>query len=489
MSAVESILRFGRIRGEAEALVDGGRTVTYRELALSVRAMARALEDAGVKPAQRVGVLMKDTADHIVVLLAVGHLGGVAVSLDWRARAAENARFMETLPLDRVVIERDVRQPHTDNGRFIEAPSQGALDRVRGDPSPSAAWTDPFLISASSGSTGAPKFTQMTHLQFHFAVSGMLELMDLSGAHRFLCTMPLYYSGGRNSCLAHLLRGDCVVLYPSVFSPAEYVDVVTRHRITVAGLVPSVVRQLLAAAGAEPLLPGLAKLFSTGAPLHADEKRAATRKLTPHFHERYGTAETMVISMLRPADFAERADSVGQTHSLAAVEVVDEQDRPLPAQAVGRLRFRGPGMATPVGESATANFRDGWYYPGEIARLDSAGYLFLEGRSSEVIMRSGAKVHPAEVESVLCEHPGVLEAAVLGYGGDAGAGREDEVVAFVQPVGALTVGELILHCRIRLTPHKVPRKILIVPDLPRNTAGKIDKLALAGLLRGQVPAS
>ena len=148
MSAVESILRFGRIRGEAEALVDGGRTVTYRELALSVRAMARALEDAGVKPAQRVGVLMKDTADHIVVLLAVGHLGGVAVSLDWRARAAENARFMETLPLDRVVIERDVRQPHTDNGRFIEAPSQGALDRVRGDPSPSAAWTDPFLISA-----------------------------------------------------------------------------------------------------------------------------------------------------------------------------------------------------------------------------------------------------------------------------------------------------------------------------------------------------
>ena len=104
-------------------------------------------------------------------------------------------------------------------------------------------------------------------------------------------------------------------------------------------------------------------------------------------------------------------------------------------------------------------------------------------------MRSGAKVHPAEVESVLCEHPGVLEAAVLGYGGDAGAGREDEVVAFVQPVGALTVGELILHCRIRLTPHKVPRKILIVPDLPRNTAGKIDKLALAGLLRGQVPAS
>jgi acyl-coenzyme A synthetase/AMP-(fatty) acid ligase len=329
----------------------------------------------------------------------------------------------------------------------------------------------------------------MTHLQFHFAVTGMLELMDLSGPHRFLCTMPLYYSGGRNSCLAHLLRGDCVVLYPSVFSPAEYVEVVARHRITVAGLVPSVVRQLLAAAGEEPLLPGLAKLFSTGAPLHADEKRAATRKLTPHFHERYGTAETMVISMLRPGDFAERAESVGQPHSLAAVEVVDERDQPQAVHEIGRLRFRGPGMASPVGKSAEANFRDGWYYPGEIARLDAAGYIYLVGRSSEVIMRSGAKVHPAEVERVLCEHPRVVEAAVLGHGRDAGAGGEQEVVAFVQPQGALTVGELLVHCRIRLTPHKVPRKILIVPALPRNTAGKIDKLALAELLRGQLPTT
>jgi acyl-coenzyme A synthetase/AMP-(fatty) acid ligase len=162
---------------------------------------------------------------------------------------------------------------------------------------------------------------------------------------------------------------------------------------------------------------------------------------------------------------------------LIEIDIADDSGRSLRVGEAGKLRMRGPGVATPLAGLTNENsFRDGWYYPGEIARLDDAGYIFLEGRTSEIIIRKGAKIYPAEVEGALAEHPRVLEAAVIGAPADD---HEEEVVAFVVVKEGLLVGELIAHCRTRLTPHKVPRRFHLVPELPKNTAGKIDKMALA----------
>jgi acyl-coenzyme A synthetase/AMP-(fatty) acid ligase len=324
----------------------------------------------------------------------------------------------------------------------------------------------------------------MSHREYFFAMAGMHELMDLTGRHRFLCTLPFYYSGGRNSCIAHLLRGDCVVLYPNTFGAEEYFEVVARERITVGAVVPSAVRHFFAAAHSErPVLPGLSALFCTGAPLHAEEKQHAMQCLTPHFHERYGTAETMAVSILRPAELPTHADSVGQPHSLITLEIVDAEERPLPTMAAGRLRMRGPGVGRPLpGHELPGNFRGGWYYPGEIAHLDRDGYIYLHGRTTDVIMRHGAKVYPAEVEAVLIAHAAVAEAAVLGQ---PDADREESIVAFVVARGELSTGELLAHCRASLSAHKVPRQFHFLAEMPRNTAGKIDKRALALTLGGQ----
>ncbi len=480
MNVIGPVFHFGKTRQDAPALVEGERTITYGDLTGLVRRTACHLVVRGFGRGDRIGLCLKDTAEHVVALLAVAYMGGVAVPLDWRARPAETARYIDALGLTCVLVEPDARLADK-RTVVLDAEWNRAVAQTDAGAQPSFDWAcdrdDPFLISATSGSTGLPKFTLMTHLQYYFAAAGMIELMGLAGRHRFLCALPLYYSAGRNSCLAHLLRGDCVVLYPSLFNPAEYIEVVNRQRITTAAVVPSMVRLLLTAGGDEPLLPGLTAMFCSGAPLHAEEKRQAARALTPNFHERYGTAETLAISVLRPEDFADRADSVGQPHSLTEIEIVDENDRPLPSGAVGRLRIRGPGLGSPLpGQAGETNFRNGWYYPGEIARLDEAGYIFLQGRTSDVIMRNGAKIYPAEVEGALTEHPGVIEAAVLGH---RDAGNEEDVIAFVVRRGTLAAGELLAHCRVRLTPNKVPRQIHFVDQLPKNTAGKIDKAALA----------
>jgi acyl-coenzyme A synthetase/AMP-(fatty) acid ligase len=479
MNAIAPILHFGRTGRNCPALVEGDATVSYGELAERIRRAASHLRNLGFGRGDQIGLCLKDNVDHIVALLAAVHIGAVAVPLDWRARATENAHFLDALPLAAVLAAEDARLPDGCSTIRLDAEWRRAAALADAECEASCGWDDAFAISATSGSTGAPKFTRMTQLQYHFAMCGMFELMGLAGRHRFLCALPLYYSGGRNSCLAHLLRGDCVVLYPSLFTPAEYRDLVERHRITVGVVVPSVVRQLLAKATNEPMLPQLAKLFCTGAPLHAEEKRAAARKLSANFHERYGTAETLAISILRPDDFLDRAESVGQPHSLAEIGIADEHGKPMPAGEIGRLRFRGPGLGTPLAAQAEEkSFRDGWFYPGEIARLDEDGYIFLHGRSSDVILRSGAKIYPAEVERALIEHAGVVEAAVLGR---LGRDKEESVVAFVVSSGPLPIGDLLAHCRARLTPHKVPQSIRFLDQLPRNTAGKVDKRELAKL--------
>jgi acyl-coenzyme A synthetase/AMP-(fatty) acid ligase len=464
-------------------LVEGERTITYRELAGLVRRTAGHLAAIGARPGDRVGLCLKDTAAHVIAFMAVGWMGATAVPLDWRARQSENARFVRGLDLAYVLAEADARL--TPDARVIPVDDDWheAVARCSHPATGVGSWGDPLIITASSGSTGQPKYILISHLQYFFRASGILEALALTGRHRFLCTLPLCYSSAPDRCIAHFLRGDCVILYPSLFTPEEYIEITRRHAPTIGILVPTMVRQFLARSDRRLSLPGFAALFATGAPLHADEKRAAARLLTPHFYDAYGTAEIGLLTLLRPEDLAERADSVGQPHSLAQIETVGDDGLALPSGRAGRLRYRGPALGTPIasgdGLGIADGFGDGWHYPGEIAYLDDRCYLFLQGRESEVITRAGAKIHPAEVENALQQHPNVIEGAVVGR---TTAVRDEEVIALVVLQEGREAEELLAHCRAHLSPHKVPRQIRVVAQLPRTPSGKIDKAALRALV-------
>ena len=122
------------------------------------------------------------------------------------------------------------------------------------------------------------------------------------------------------------------------------------------------------------------------------------------------------------------------------------------------------------------DFRGGWYYPGELLSIDPSGYLFIQGRTSDVIFRGGKKIFPGEVEAVLQTHDAIVDAAVLGR---SGSDNEDYLIAYVTTGRPVSAGDLFAYCRSHLAPHKVPREINIVPELPRHSWGKVDKRALA----------
>ena len=479
MNLTEPIFRHARRQPDAAALVDGERTITYGALGELVSRTAGHLHALGVRRGDYVGLCLRDNWQHVVALLAIARLGAVFVQIDPRARPAEKARIADAIAFKLALVT-----PHADIGANCRVE---ALDAAwwravaAADPGSEVVrdWQAPFAILSSSGTTGRPKFAVATHLEFYCRFASYGEVVPASRRHRYLSTLSISFSAGRAAFLSHLLHGDTVVFHASTFTGAEFVETVSRQKISVAFVVPSVVRQLLQIAGTgSPLLPDLDVFLSAGAPLFADEKRDAFHKLTPNFHEMYGATAIGVMSVLRPNDMLERSTSVGRPFSLIDLEVVDESDRPLDVGEAGYLRCRGPALASPWGgtpEATSSEFRDGWHYPGEVATVDSCGYVFLQGRKSEVIFRGGAKIFPAEVEAALMAHEGVAEAVVVGR---ASAGKEQELVAYVIASRPLEPGELLAHCRTRLTAYKVPRDIHVVSELPRNPSGKLDKRAL-----------
>ena len=215
-------------------------------------------------------------------------------------------------------------------------------------------WHTPIAVLSSSGTTGLPQFTIATHFEYHFHIASYLEVMP-PRRHHYLSTLPLCFAAGRVACLSHLLRGDTLIMHPGLSSPEEFVETVLRHKITVAFVGPSTLRQLLLIAGDDqPLLPKIDLLISGGAPLFAEEKLEVVQKVTPCFCEMYGTAAMGPTAALRREEIRERPASVGRPFSFIDIEIVNDNDEPLDPGATGHLRCRGPGLTLPIANAPKA---------------------------------------------------------------------------------------------------------------------------------------
>ena len=198
--------------------------------------------------------------------------------------AEERVRIIDAFAVKLAVVERKENIGATCRLVAVDEEWNRAIAKAETTLDLPGDWSAPLAALASSGTTGIPKFTLATHLQLYLHCAAYLGAVQSTRRQRFLLTLPLYFSAGRVSCLAHLIRGDTVILGPTFFTASEYVNIAIRHQVTVGFIVPSVVRQLLSIAELDkPLFPDIDMLASVGAPLFADEKREALRKLTPQF--------------------------------------------------------------------------------------------------------------------------------------------------------------------------------------------------------------
>lgn len=468
----EALDSHARNRPRHPALIQDGRSLTHAEFAALTRRVEAALLDAGLRRGDLVGLALEDTPLHLAALFALARRGMVAVPMDCRWTAAEKESLARHFGCARTLLPP---------GEAADLPAlplaEEALPAPLADPPvPPPPEGLPLLLSLSSGTTGRPKGPMVTHAQFFRRFLTHYIHLGFGAEARFLSATPLYFGGGRTFCMSMLYAGGTVVLKPPPWRPEALLEAAARSAPTHLFLVPTMLRRLLALDPATPPLGMLRLLISSGAPLSGAERARIRARLCPELAEYYASTEGGGVSLLLPWEQAAHGATVGRPIHGVEVEIVDEDHRPLPPGHVGRLRYRGPAVASGYfndPEASAEAFRDGWFYPGDLAERDAAGYIALRGRRRDVIIRGGVNIHPLEIETCLMAHPEVADAAVVGA-----PSEEFGEIVVAHVVGSAGEAALRAWCAARLAPYKVPARFVAHAELPRNSSGKVLKQLL-----------
>lgn len=479
-----------RARPHAVAVRCEDVVVTYGELHEKVRATARRFSSLGLTEHVTTGLLLENTPDCVVALLAAARLGLRLVPLEPGTTTSQlNALRAQLGPL--IVVGHAARLTAL-NASQEQDPLDCALVPVEDpggapipEPDDEPATPDaPFLHQYTSGSTGEPKAA--VHTQRNLVNGGDIytRAYGVTEDDRILAAVPLLHSFGMVAGLLTALRAGAQLVLLGRFSPARLLRALDQHACTVLVAAPMAYDLTTRAAGAgsaAPRPPGALRLcLSSGAALPPAVAQRARERLGLEIQQVYGCTEAGVITARRPEDGAATDLGVGRPMPGVQLRIVDERGLEVPRGEEGALLVRTPAMFTHYlghPEATRRAFRDGWYTTGDVARLGPRGHLHLVGRKDSFINVGGKKVNPLEVEQVLLAHPSVVEAVVWG---ETTADSGERVRATVVARAPLPATELTSHCRARLLPHQVPAAVDFVASLPKSSMGKIRRAAVPG---------
>jgi len=347
---------------------------------------------------------------------------------------------------------------------------------------------DPFAILYTPGTTGAPKGVMLTHENVVRNARATAAALRLDHEPT-LCCVPLYHIFGLSAVLLTAIASGSSLVLQDRFDPRAALDLIEEHDIAVFHGVPTMFVMALRELDRHPReLASLRTGIIAGAPVSESLARDVRERLVPDAEIAYGLTETSpTVSITSPEDPpAKRVQTVGRPIPGVEVSVRDAAGRELPPESVGELSVRGfnvmKGYFRQPTQTGNVLGEDGFLRTGDLAMIDSEGYLHIVGRSSDVIIRGGYNVHPQEIEVVLRSHPAVEDAAVLGIPNDV---LGELVCACVQPVeGALiTADELRDYAHESLADYKVPDVVHLVDEFPKGTDERARRVELARIVR------
>ena len=488
---------------DVEAVVDGGRRITYSGLAAEVRRAAAALVQAGIEPGQAVAVWAPNSAEWIVAQLAIARAGAVLVPLNTRFQGPEaayvlarsRARMLLTVGsfLGRrypdLLAGEDL--PHLQRTVLFEdwpafTESAGPEATAEADRRAAAVSPDDWLdLMFTSGTTGHPKGVRSRHGASIRSFRYYAANLGMRGGDRYLLVNPLFHTfGSKAGVVAALTVG--ATLYPmATFDPAAAADVIAAEGITVFPGPPTIYHSLLQLPEETRRRLRSLRLAVTGAAaVPVELLRRMERELGfDVVLTAYGLTETIgLVTMCRVGDPPEVV-SATSGRAIPGVEVatVDRDGRPTGPGEPGEIVVRGypvmDGYFEDPDATAEAIDADGWLHTGDVGVLDPAGGLRITDRIKDMYIVGGFNAYPAEIEAALMEAPGVAQVAVVGVPDD----RLGEVgMAFVvsRPGQQVTPEAVIAFARDRLANYKVPRRVQVVEALPVNAGGKVMKHVL-----------
>jgi long-chain acyl-CoA synthetase len=501
-------------RPDDPALLYFDTAIAFRDAAERAWALAAALRELGLRPGDRLALMLQNGPATVVAIHAAWHIGAVATSINPMSKPGEvrhqladsGARLVICLEsLHPLVAEAaagtaveaivtvseltwlESMPPALADSRRLTCP--GAIDledlcAAPAEPRPAPVEPDaPALLAYTSGTTGTPKGAIVTHRAVVHNGEAMRAWGDLGAGDVTVAMAPLFHITGLVCHLSASRASATPLLLMHRFEPGEFLRLVEQWRGTyVIGPLTAFIGLLEHPDLGRRDLSSLTKVASGGAPVYPAIVERWERATGTYVHNTYGLTETAAPSHLvprgerAPVDPESGALSIGRpiADTESRIVLVEGGDDAAPGE-LGEIVTRGPAV-TPgywgrPDETAHA-LRDGWLHTGDVGRLDADGWFFIVDRIKDMIVAGGFKVWPRDVEDALYTHPAVQEAAVVGAPDPY---RGETVVAHVvlRPGAAATTDELIAHCRERLAVYKAPHVVNLVDELPKTASGKV----------------
>ena len=479
--------------GRKPAIRDRRGTLTWRELDRRANRLTRAFQNIGVNPGDRVALLLRNGREWAEVVLAAQRLGLVACPLNTFAKPTELKAtlrnsdplvlFYETTHADAVeqcapknlalVAVGDQENAIADSQSYEELLSEhhalppAPFVRRRGTPK---------VVIQTSGTTGTPKAASRNAAAAGLGVlAELISVVPYQRTDVVYCPTPLFHSFGLATFTFATALGTTMIL-PDRFEPERSLELIHEHRCTAASFVPVMIRRILSLPDdvrSKYDLSSLRIVMASGSMLGREARRDATELFGRVLYDLYGSTEAGWVAIATPEDMEKDVHTVGRPVPGIEVSVRNAEGEALPTGDTGELFVRSKVTFEAYISGESAKRSGGWMSIGDLGHLDHEGYLYVEGRADDMIVVGGENIYPVEVEHVIENLRGVDEVAIIGVPDEE---YGEVLVAFV--VGSVSEQEVANACRKELASYKVPRRIEIIDELPRNATGKVLKREL-----------
>jgi long-chain acyl-CoA synthetase len=466
----------------------GDIELAYAELDEGSARLATLLRQRGLKPGDRLGVMLPNVPEFAVAYYGVLRAGAVVVPMNVLLKRREVAFYLEDSGAELLLawhgFAEEAREGAEDAGAELIEVEPAALAETLSelDPTPRLADTaedDTAVILYTSGTTGKPKGAELTHMNlFRNADVSSRTTSEISQGDVVLGALPLFHSFGQTVAMnASLKVGACLTLVPK-FDPGEALATMQRDGVTHFYGVPTMYGALLHHPERESFdTSSLRTCITGGASMPVEVLRGFEAAFGAVVLEGYGLSETSPVACSNHPERERKAGSIGTPIEGVEMRVVDEDDNPVEQGEVGEIVIRGHNIMKGYWQrpDATAEaMRGGWFHSGDMARTDEDGYFYIVDRKKDLIIRGGYNVYPREVEEVLYEHPKIREAAVVGVPHDEW-GEEIGAAVVLHEGEELAPEEVSAYVKEQIAAYKYPRVVWFLDDLPKGPTGKILK--------------
>jgi acyl-CoA synthetase (AMP-forming)/AMP-acid ligase II len=489
------------------AVIFKDKAFTYAELNDRATRFGNGVRALGLAPRDRVAVILRNRSEYLEIIYGLAKAAVTVVPVNWRFAPEEVRYVIDHSEASAVVVAEEFLDKlipimddltRVDTNRIIyldSTPPDGmhAYEAFLDDASNAeigieSGPKDPFYFGYTSGTTGFPKGAINPHGDWETRMAGLFGLFRLDENDIQLLTMPLFHSNAiASSCGSHYAGQTTVIM--ERFTPEEALRLMGRHKTTYSSMVPTMFNRIMnlpSEVFEKYDISSMKCFIQSSAPIPFSTKKWIIDHFeNAGFHEFYGGTEVGVVTYLAPEEQLERPGSIGRALPVVEIKLVDEEGQEVPQGEVGQLASRPIG-GLDLGraaeyykdeDSTKKYFRDGWFYSGDMARVDADGFYYLVDRKFDMIISGGENIYPAEIENILYKHPKILETAVIGVP-DPDYGEAVKAVLVLREGKTATEEEIILYCREHLAGYKIPRSVDFLDELPKTDTGKILKKIL-----------